>query len=164
MPIGLPGGDLEPAGQHGSGERDHHQIADCEVVGAAHNAPRTFVPVVLGANVDVAPPDHLAVLLRLVDEVEHPADNQRSHDVGTRRMKRLQLQAEGGEPVRELLRPNVVRQVDVLANPGERGAHQISVPKAAVNLMSPSTMSRMSATPCRNISVRSNPMPNANPV
>ena len=61
---------------------------------------------------------------------------------------------------------HVVRQVDVLADPGQRGAHghQISVPKGGVKRTSPSTMSRMSETPCRNISVRSRPMPNAKPV
>ena len=86
-------------------------------------------------------------------------------DVGAGRLERLELEAERGQPVREVAGGDVVRQVDVLADPGQRGAHgQISVPKAAVKRTSPSTMSRMSSTPWRNISVRSMPMPNAKPV
>ena len=42
--------------------------------------------------------------------------------------------------------------------------HQISIPNCAPKRTSPSTMSRMSWTPCRNISARSMPMPKAKPV
>ena len=55
------------------------------------------------------------------------------------------------------------RDVNELSEPGNRGAHYDSKPNARVNLMSPSTMSRMSVTPLRNMRVRSIPMPNAKP-
>ncbi len=58
-------------------------------------------------------------------------------------------------------------RVDRLGEPRQRDAHQPSIPYWAPNWAlkrtSPSTMSRMSATPLRNIRVRSTPMPKANP-
>ena len=50
-------------------------------------------------------------------------------------------------------------QVDVLPQPGQRDPHQTSIPNGRVKRTSPSTMSRMSSTPWRNIRVRSMPMP-----
>ena len=113
----------------------------------------------------LAPADGLAVLLRLGLEGEHAAEHQRAGDVGA-----------GGAASASSLRPSTVsrsasslgvevgRQVDVLAEPGDGGAHQISVPKAEVKRTSPSKTSRRSSTPWRNISVRSMPMPKAKPV
>ena len=51
-------------------------------------------------------------------------------DVGAGRLQRLELEAERGQPVGEVRGGDVGRQVDVLAQPGERDAHQISIPKA----------------------------------
>ena len=51
----------------------------------------------------------------------------------------------------------------MLAQPRHRDAHQTSSPNGTVKRTSPSTMSRMSSTPCRNISVRSMPIPKAKP-
>ncbi|CAB4729681.1 unannotated protein [freshwater metagenome] len=53
--------------------------------------------------------------------------------------------------------------LDKLSEPGNRGAHYDSKPNARVKRTSPSTMSRISVTPLRNMRVRSMPMPNANP-
>ena len=76
----------------------------------------------------------------------------------------LDLEAGGDQPLGELAAGDVGRQVGVLPQPGQRRAHQISIPKGSVKRTSPSTMSRMSSAPCRNIRVRSMPMPNAKPV
>src|SRR5690606_4735459 len=65
--------------------------------------------------------------------------------------------------VSDLAGGQVGGQVDVLPQPGKRGAHQITVPNGRAYRTSPSNMSRMSCESCRNISVRSIPMPNANP-
>ena len=51
VPVGLAGRDRETAGQHGAGQRDHHEVADREVAGAADDAARPVVAVV-GAGVD----------------------------------------------------------------------------------------------------------------
>src|SRR5690606_203939 len=99
----------------------------------------------------------------LVVERQHPADDQRALDVGAGALERLELQAEVGQAGGQVRRGDVVREVDVLAQPGKRDPHQISIPKGRVNRTSPSTMSRMSSMPWRNISVRSRPMPKAKP-
>ena len=52
----------------------------------------------------------------------------------------------------------------VLAQPGDGDAHQISIPNGRVNRASPSMRSCMSVIPCRNMSVRSRPIPNAKPL
>ena len=78
-------------------------------------------------------------------------------------LDRLDLEAEHGQPVGQLATVDVGRQVDVLAQPRHGDPHQISIPNGRVNRTSPSTMSRMSSTPWRNIRVRSMPMPNAKP-
>lgn len=59
---------------------------------------------------------------------------------------------------------SVAGEVDVLPQPGKRDAHQISIPNGRVNRTSDSTMSRMSSTWWRNISIRSMPNPKANPL
>ena len=117
------------------------------------------------ADVDGAPVDGLAVLLRLGLHGEHPADDQRAGDLVAGPLERLELEAEGGQRVGELLDVEVVGQVDVVPDPGHGGTHaQISVPKADEKRTSPSKKSRRSAAPCRNIRVRSMPMPKAKPV
>ncbi len=93
-----------------------------------------------------------------------PADHERSGDVVAGPLDRLELQPEVGQPGSEVLRRHVGRKVDVLADPGHWGLHQISVPKAVVKRTSPSKNPRRSSMPWRNISVRSMPMPNAKPV
>ena len=78
----------------------------------------------------------------------------------------LDLDAEVDQRLLQVAGGQVGRQVDVLAQPGQiptRMTQCTSMPNARVNRTSPSTMSRMSLTPWRNISVRSMPMPNAKP-
>ena len=76
----------------------------------------------------------------------------------------LDLQSRGDQLRGEIAGRYVSRQVDILPKPGNRDAHQISIPKAEVKRTSPSTMSCMSWTPWANISVRSTPRPNAQPL
>src|SRR5690606_23053668 len=109
-----------------------------------------------------APADHLAVLLRLLDEAQHASDGERAGNV-TRLLDRLDLQAGPDQPLGDLTGAHVVGQLDQLAQPGNRDPHPLSFPSAWLKRTSPSTMSRMSSMPCRNINVRSSPMPKAKP-
>ena len=70
----------------------------------------------------------------------------------------------GGQVWRDLGTVGLRGDRDVLSQPVDRYPHQISIPNCASKRTSPSIMSRMSLTPVRNISARSMPMPNANPV
>ena len=177
--VGLARGDLEATGQHAAGEDDDHEVAGREVVRAADDA-LGLAGAVGVADVDRAPVDRLAVLLRLGLHRQHAADHERPGDVVAGSLERLELEAERGQPVGEVLGGHVGREVGVLADPGEGafigvpgearaqrvvrwGGHS-SLPKAVEKRTSPSNMSRMSATPWRNIRVRSMPMPNAKPV
>ena len=76
----------------------------------------------------------------------------------------LDLEPGADEPVGHRAPGLALGQRDVLAQPGQRDPHQISIPNGRVKRTSPSTMSRMSSTPWRNIRVRSMPIPNAKPV
>src|SRR5205085_1711892 len=79
--VGLARGDDEAAREHGPGQADHDQVALDEVVRTAHDAARLSVGVEGLADVDAAPADGLAVLLRLVGEGQDPADDERAADV-----------------------------------------------------------------------------------
>ena len=162
--VGLARGDLEPAGQHAAGQHDHDEVAGREVVGAADDALR-LAGAVGGADVDGAPVDGLAVLLRLRLHREDAADHQRAGDVVAGLLDRLELEPELGQPGGELLGGDVGREVHVVADPGDRGLHraQSSVPKAEEKRTSPSKKPRRSPMPWRNIRVRSMPIPKAKP-
>ena len=121
--VGLARGDLEAAGQHAAGEYDDHEVARLEVVGAADDALRLAGAVGV-RDVDGAPVDGLAVLLRLGLHGEHAADDERSGDVVAGALERLELEAERGQPVGEVLGGDVGREVGVLADPGNGGLHQ----------------------------------------
>src|SRR5690606_1833626 len=122
------------------------------------------IGVVRGADADRAPAHGRAVGVGPLGEVERPPDDGGTGPVGAGLVDRLDLQPGTDQPRGGLTAGDVGREVGVLAQPGHGDAHQISIPNAAANLTSPSTMSRMSSMPCRNISVRSRPIPNANPV
>jgi hypothetical protein len=122
--------DLEAeGGQHRARQRHDHEIALDEVVGAADDAARRDVlarrvghgRIVVGADVDAAPVDRLAVLLLLLDQVQDPADHERAADA--RGDDLLELEVEGRQTGREIHRRQVRGQVDVLAEPGNRCAH-----------------------------------------
>src|SRR5690606_10807205 len=145
-----------------------------EVVRAAHDAARTarrhvggvhaldLGGVVLRADVDQAPVDRLAVLLRLGGHRDHATHDEGPSHGGA--VDRLLLQADAHEVGGEPLGREALGQLDVVAQPVDGGVgHQISVPNWAEKRTSPSTMSCMSAIPWRSMSVRSLPMPNAKP-
>src|SRR5690606_29705031 len=109
------------------------------------------------------------------------ADHERPLDVGAGPLDRLDLQARRDQLLGQLPAVDAGRELGVLAHPRKRSPHQISIPNGRVNRTSPSTMSYMSSTPCRNISVpstkpyasstpcrnisaRSTPAPNAQPL
>ena len=149
----------EAAGQHRAGQRDDDEVADGEVVCAADDSPRLGL-----ADVDLAPADRLAVVVLLHDEVEHPADHQRSGHVRSRPIDGLDLEPGPDQGIGQSAAVDIVGQGRVLADPAQRGLHRASPIRERLNRTSPSIMSRMSSALLRNISVRSTPMPNANPV
>ncbi len=136
--VGLPRGDREVAGQHGAREGDDHQIALDEVVRAADDAAARAllaglrvlrvvgVLVVLGADVHADPVDGLAVLLRLLDELEHAADHERAGHL--RAEQRFFLEADAGEVGGDLERGGGRGELDVLAEPGQGNARHLRSP------------------------------------
>ena len=78
-----------------------HDPADREVVGATHDA--LWVPgAVCVADVDGAPVDGLAVLLRLGLHGQHPADDEGPGDVVAGVLQGLELEPERGQPASEV--------------------------------------------------------------
>jgi hypothetical protein len=120
--VGLAGGDLEASRQHSPRQHHDDEVVGGEVVGTTDDALRLSGAVGV-ADVDGAPVDGLAVLLRLGLHREHAADHQRAGDGVTRAVQRLELEAERGQPRGELLRAEVGWQVGVLADPGNGCAH-----------------------------------------
>jgi hypothetical protein len=160
VPVGLARADLEAAGQHGPGQRDHHRITGGEVARAADDPAGLLL-----AHVDEAPADRLAVALRLVREVQHAADHQRAEHVAA--VHGLLLQTDPRQVGGNVLGRHPARirwRRDVLAQPRQGDPHQASIPNCRLNRTSPSTMSRMSSMPWRTCRVRSRPIPKAKPV
>ena len=96
-------------------------------------------------------------------DLEDAADDEGAVDAGTHGLDRLHLEAGTAEPCCHVAARFACRDGDELTKPRQGRAHQASRPNAREKRMSPSTMSRMSLTPLRNIRVRSTPMPKANP-
>src|SRR5262249_51187303 len=94
-----------------------------------------------------------------------PSDHERTFDARSLVHNRLDLDAKVVQRLVERLWREVGRQVHVLPQPGQSDPHcqWTSMSNARLNRTSPSIISRMSERPLRNISVRSIPMPNANP-
>src|SRR5690606_20482745 len=133
-----------------------------EVAGTADDALR-FPRTVGVAHVHGAEPDGLFEPGELFDG-QHPAHHDGAADVSADLLDSLDFQAQADQFVGQLARGGLGRQCDVFAQPGNGNPHHISIPKAAVNRTSPSTMSCMSLTPWANISVRSMPRPKAQPL
>ena len=163
VPIGLARGDRERAlgsRQHATGQNHRDQVADLEVVGPADD-PLGLARAIGLADVDRAPVDGLAILLRLGLAGEHPADDDRAlHLAG---IQALLLQADLDQSSSDLDAGGFRWDSDIFAQPVDGDTHQISIPNCASKRTSPSIMSRMSETPERNISARSMPIPKANP-
>ena len=78
----------------------------------------------------------------------------------------LDLVADADQRLLQLVGQNIPTGCaggDDLPQPAVRKPHQAPTPNGSENRTSPSTMSRISGIPLRNCSVRSSPMPNANP-
>ena len=78
----------------------------------------------------------------------------------------LDLVADADQCLLELVDGNIPTRGaggDDVPQPAVGKPHQAPTPNGSENRTSPSTMSRMSGMPLRNCSVRSSPMPNANP-
>ena len=76
--VGLARGDLEAAGQHARrAATTTTRSPAAKLCGAADDALRLAGAVGV-ADVDLAPADGLAVLLRLGSERQHPADDERA--------------------------------------------------------------------------------------
>ncbi len=151
--------DLEAPGQDGAGQRDDDEVAGREVAGAADDAAHAATS---GADVDLAPADRLLELGELL-HLEHTTDDEVADDTGADRLDGLDLEARTDEAGSDVAAGLTRGDLDELAEPRQGRAHQASTPNASEKRTSPSTMSRMSLTPLRNISVRSTPMPNAKP-
>ena len=157
--VGLSRGDGEIAGQRRSRQGHRHEVADYEVRCTADDVARLVL-----ADVDLDRADRLLELGELLD-FEDPADGQRTADRADGD-DFLDLVADADQRLLQLVGRNVpARRAggDDLAQPAVRNAHQASTPNGREKRTSPSTMSRMSGIPLRNCSVRSSPMPNANP-
>ena len=149
----------KPPGKHRPRQRDDHEVADGEVVRTADDPARLGL-----ADVDLAPPDRLAVGVLLHRVLEHSADHQRSGHIRSRPVDGLDLEPGADQGLGKSAAVDIGRQVRVLTDPGQRGLHRASPTRERLKRTSPSIMSRMSSALLRNISVRSTPMPNANPV
>ena len=142
-------------GQERAGERDRDRRAGLEVPGAADDLARVALP-----HVDLA--DAQPVGVRVRADLEHAADEEaadvavdvRHADVDDRSTSSDEID----EPARDLLGRRV--DGDVLAEPGERSAHQ-NCPSSRGSLRQ---SSRRSGIPCRSTAIRSSPQPNAKPV
>ena len=157
--VRLARGDGEVAGQRGPGQRHHNQIADGEVGCTADDVARLGL-----TDVDLDRADRLLELGELLD-LEDPADGQRTAHRADRD-DLLDLVADADQRLLELVAGHVPAGragCDDLAQPAVGKPHQAPTPNGSENRTSPSTMSRMSGMPLRNCSVRSSPMPNANP-
>ena len=158
--VGLARGDREAAGQHGTGQRDDDVVADGEVARAADDAPRLAPrrrrPCTSGSSCRWRRSRPRTTSTRPSTSGPSMSWPGRS-TVSTSRPAATSRSASSRAG-------DVGRQVGVVPQPGQRRPHQSSVPNGRAKRTSPSTMSRMSSAPCRDIRVRSMPMPNAKPV
>ena len=118
--VRLAGRDREAARQDRTGKRDDHEVVRGEVVRAADDPARLVL-----ADVDLAPADRLAVLLRLVVEGQHAADDDRSRQRVGARLDPLDLEADADQRVGQRAVAQAGWQVDVLGQPADRGLHAV---------------------------------------
>ena len=87
MTVGLARLDLKIARKHSAGKRHDDLLACGHVRSAADDAARHLVAVLIGfvvfvTDVDMAPVDDLAVLLRFRSGIDHVADDDRTNQLG----------------------------------------------------------------------------------
>ena len=168
--VGFARRDLEAAGQHRTGQGGDDLVAHREILGATHNAANLFARAAersirglfarLG-HAHLAPANRLAVALLFFNEFEHLAHHNRAGDIGA--VDVFFFKAHLDQCRVNILGGGAGSKINVLGEPTQRNAHQTTMPNCCEKRTSPSTMSCMSCTPLRNISVRSTPMPNAKP-
>src|SRR5699024_7154747 len=160
--VGLTGADLETAGQDPAGQDGHDQVALGEVACAADDLLGLAGAVGL-ADVDAAGADGLLEIGALLD-LQATAENERAFPASAEGQDGLDRQAWQGQTTGKVACCDIGGQLDARPQPGHGNSHQTTLPNAEEKRMSPSTMSRMSRTPCANISVRSMPRPKAQPL
>ena len=159
--VRLAGTNGEAAGQHDARQRDGHPITDREVGRPADDA--AGLPRI--GDLHLAEPDRLLEAGELL-EGAHLADDD-TVDRGLARAERLDdLDLETGVGEGIAAGRGVGQAGDELPKPGMDGAHYRTFPpaKGPAKRTSPSSSTRMSDKPCRAMTVRSRPMPNAKPV
>ena len=125
MPVGLSRRDGEAARQHGTGQGDHDLVTGEEIAGPAHDAAHIRSPVgrllALGRHTHLAPADGLAVRLRLLDELEHLADDDGPLEIEI--VRPFLLEAHLHESGMDVVDRRIRGDVDVLAEPTDRNPH-----------------------------------------
>ena len=148
---------LEPqaAREDGAGQRDRDRRPGPEVPGAADDLARLALADVHAAELE-------AVGVRMLARLDHAPDLEEPvvavlvGDPAPR--DALDLAGRDREPVGDLLRRG--RDLDVLAEPGERDLHQNCRRRRRSFCQS----GPISGRPWRSMAMRSSPIPNANPV
>ena len=119
--VGLAGTDGESAGKHRSGQGDDHPGAldgvgsttdDAASFDAILNVLGMSLSVVPRTDVDPAPVDGLAVLLRLGDRGQDVTDDDRARELATDDLDLLNGRGVVGEGLSHLLGGGAVRQID----------------------------------------------------
>ena len=138
-----------------AGKRDSDRGAGAEVPRAADDLPRRSLP-----HVDLAElqPVGVRVLARLEDLADEEETEIAVLVHRPARLDRVHLGRADAEPVGELVDGH--REGDVVAQPGERNAHQ----NCLRTRRSFSQNGRRPGTAWRSCAVRSRPIPNAKPV
>ncbi len=118
--VGLARLDLEVARQDGARQGHDDLLAGGHVRRAADDAARHLVAVLVGlvvlvADVDVAPVDDLAVLLRFRGGVDHVADDDRTGDLGG--VDLLLFEADLHQILGKLFVGKAFRNLDVVLEP-----------------------------------------------
>ena len=147
MAVGLSGRNGKATGQDGPRKHHDNKVIHSEVAGTTDDPLRRALadPLTVLAHVHLAPSDRLAILLRFLHELQHPANDERTGDITT--VQALLLQTHPDKARGNLTTGRVRCSLDVLSQPRNRRPHQISIPNCVLNRTSPSTISRMSLTP-----------------
>ena len=107
MAVGLPGGDLEAAGQDSARKGDDDEIAHLEVMGAADDSPGAGVVVVF-SNVNPAVADRLPVAVSLDLVRHHTTDHERTGHIGARVRDRLDLKTRSDQGLPKAARIKII--------------------------------------------------------
>ena len=170
--VRLSGTNGESAGEHGARQRDDNPGSldgigsatdDAAALDPLLNVLRMSLCVVAGANVDPAPVDDLAVLLRFGNRGKNVSDHDRAGQLPANDLDLLNGRCVVGQRLGHLVSSGAVWQINHGLQPRHRNLHRAPPLSERLNRTSPSTKSRRSGALLRNITVRSMPMPKAKP-